>query len=446
MRCSRAIWSSPAASWRRGCARASARRDREFLTEMAACCPSPAAWIRAPCCTGRTSSCPGCGSRHGHYIVLRLREGLTREQGQRAEEIAREMIAENRAWCERANRRRCASSRVCRCRGVARTGSSAACASGYDWLGLFMGRLAPPPLDLHRRLPRALSTPGGQGRATGTGLARSRHHRLLQPIMPVSRASSRSRLSIACPPVARPEAGPVNGSPRSVYSRRGSRGGRSWRCSPGRGITWPIVSRSSRGRSRASAGRGPRSSASRWWRSSRFCSPTRSSPLRRARRWARRRTAYCFAAVYVMCLVVQWLGRHWLKARVLRLLEARPRLQAMLQGAPTEHPIHVPGPPGAGQPATLSYALGAAGVPLRTAFAGDLGMSTHMLPDGTSALRPFTYTVSQKGPQGMEADSRRPLMLGLSSVIAVAVQITRLASAAIGAAVQASRSARLRKA
>ena len=45
-------------------------------------------------------------------------------------------------------------------------------------------------------------------------------------------------------------------------------------------------------------------------------------------------TAYYFAAVYVMCLGVQWLGGHWLKARVLRLLESRRKLRAMVLEAP----------------------------------------------------------------------------------------------------------------
>ena len=127
----------------------------------------------------------GLRSRHGHYIVLRLREGLTREQGQRAEEIAREMIAENRAWCERANqRRRAVLARLPLPRGAKEWLIRRFHASGYDWLGLFMGRLAPHRwtcigacLELYRRL-------GVKTSAYGTGLL-GFGTTLFDPIMPV---------------------------------------------------------------------------------------------------------------------------------------------------------------------------------------------------------------------------------------------------------------------
>jgi hypothetical protein len=122
---------------------------------------------------------------HGHYIVLRLREGLAPEQVQRAEEIARAMIAENRAWAERVNRRRQAvlarlplpaASRE----RLARTLQS----SGYDWLGLFMGRLAPHRwtcigacLELYERLGIRTNTYGTGLFGFGTTL--------FDPIMPV---------------------------------------------------------------------------------------------------------------------------------------------------------------------------------------------------------------------------------------------------------------------
>ena len=127
----------------------------------------------------------GLRSRHGHYIVLRLREGLTREQEQRAEEVARQMITENRAWCERANRRR--RSVIARL-PLPRSGKDwlarSLHASGYDWLGLFMGRLAPHRwtcigacLELYRRL-------GVRTYPYGTGLL-GFGTTLFDPIMPV---------------------------------------------------------------------------------------------------------------------------------------------------------------------------------------------------------------------------------------------------------------------
>ena len=144
-------------------------------------------------------------------------------------------------------------------------------------------------------------------------------------------------------------------------------------------------------------------------------------------------TAYYFGAVYVMCLVVHWLGRHWLKARVLRLLEARPRLRAMVLDAPPRGvrftflvrlvPVNQ---------AILSYALGAAGVPLRDAVAGNLGMFTHMLPTvyfGAAAVH--MTRMAGKSHKEWEIDGVL-LMLGLAVCVALTLQITRRAWAAIG--------------
>jgi signal transduction histidine kinase len=123
--------------------------------------------------------------RSGHYIVLRLRERLTPDQVRRAEEIALEMIEENRSWSERANRHRRAI--------LARLPLPAAWreriarrlhASGYDWLGLFMGRLAKDRwtcigacLELYERL-------GLKTNRYGTGLL-GFGTTLFDPIMPV---------------------------------------------------------------------------------------------------------------------------------------------------------------------------------------------------------------------------------------------------------------------
>lgn len=122
---------------------------------------------------------------HGHYIVLRLREGLDPEQVRRAEEIAQEMIAQNRRWTERANRRRRAIIALLPLPAAWKERLARALhASGYDWLGLFMGRLATDRwtcigacLELYERL-------GVKTNAYGTGLL-GFGTTLFDPIMPV---------------------------------------------------------------------------------------------------------------------------------------------------------------------------------------------------------------------------------------------------------------------
>jgi len=123
--------------------------------------------------------------RHGHYVVLRLRDAPGEEQVQRAGQIAREMLAENARWRTRVNERR----RRIIGRLPLPAGRKAALArrvesSGYDWMGLFMGRLAPHRwtcigacLELYRRL-------GVRTNAYGTGLL-GFGTTLLDPIMPV---------------------------------------------------------------------------------------------------------------------------------------------------------------------------------------------------------------------------------------------------------------------
>ena len=122
---------------------------------------------------------------YGHYIVLRPRAGLTPEQVRRAEEISLEMIEDNRRWTERVNRRRGAL--------IARLPLPAAWrewlahglhSSGYDWVGLFMGRLEQNRwtcigacLELYERL-------GLETNAYGTGLL-GFGTTLFDPIMPV---------------------------------------------------------------------------------------------------------------------------------------------------------------------------------------------------------------------------------------------------------------------
>jgi hypothetical protein len=127
----------------------------------------------------------GLRSRNGHYIVLRLREELTFDQAGRAEAIAREMIAENRAWSDRTNgRRRSLISQLPLPRSTADWLTRTSHTAGYDWLGLFMGRLAPyrwtcigACLELYRRLG-VPTAPYGTG-LLGFGTT------LFDPIMPV---------------------------------------------------------------------------------------------------------------------------------------------------------------------------------------------------------------------------------------------------------------------
>ncbi len=144
-------------------------------------------------------------------------------------------------------------------------------------------------------------------------------------------------------------------------------------------------------------------------------------------------TAYYFAAVYVMCLAVQWLGSHWLKARVLRLLETRRKLRTIMREAPKGGvrfmflvrllPVNQ---------ALLSYVLGAAGVPLRAAFAGNLGMFPHVFPTVYFGAATVHMTrMAGKSHKEWEIEGVL-LMLGLGICVALTLQITRRAWAAIG--------------
>ena len=85
------------------------------------------------------------------------------------------MIAENRAWASAPISADARSSRGCRCREAAGVADPQLHASGYDWLGLFMGRLAPHRwtcigacLELYRRL-------GVQHEPLRNGSARIQH-------------------------------------------------------------------------------------------------------------------------------------------------------------------------------------------------------------------------------------------------------------------------------
>lgn len=92
-------------------------------------------------------------------------------------------------------------------------------------------------------------------------------------------------------------------------------------------------------------------------------------------------TVYYAASVYVACLAIQWLGARWLREPVLHQLARSERIGALARKAASGGPrltalvrlVPV-------NQAFLSYALGAAGVPLRNALLGNLGMFPHMLP------------------------------------------------------------------
>jgi hypothetical protein len=121
----------------------------------------------------------------GHYIVLRLRQDLAPPDVERAQAIALAMIESNRRWAERVNRRRSAAlGRAPLPAVLKRKLSPLLHASGYDWAGLFMGRLADDRwtcigacLELYHRLG-VRTAPYGTG-LLGFGTT------LFDPIMPV---------------------------------------------------------------------------------------------------------------------------------------------------------------------------------------------------------------------------------------------------------------------
>ena len=145
-------------------------------------------------------------------------------------------------------------------------------------------------------------------------------------------------------------------------------------------------------------------------------------------------TACYFAGAYLMCLAVQAVSWRWLHGRVLPLLARHPRILAAVQAAPRGGarftflirllPVNQ---------AMLSYALGAAGVPLRFALVGNLGMFTHMLPTvyfGAAAAH--VTRMAGQGHREWEIEGIL-LMLGLAACVLFSLQVTRRAWAAIGA-------------
>ncbi len=122
---------------------------------------------------------------HGHYIALRLADALTNDQLDRTIEIAHEMVEENRRWRAETNarRRRFVDRLPLPRRGRERLYRLIR-SDGYDWFGLFMGRIANHRwtcigscLELYDRV-------GVRTRPWGTGLL-GFGTSVLDPIMPV---------------------------------------------------------------------------------------------------------------------------------------------------------------------------------------------------------------------------------------------------------------------
>ncbi len=145
-------------------------------------------------------------------------------------------------------------------------------------------------------------------------------------------------------------------------------------------------------------------------------------------------TAYYFAGMYLMCLAVQFVSRRWLRGPVLRGLDSRPRLRASVRVASQGGarftllvrlvPVNQ---------ALLSYALGAADVPLRFAWMGNLGMLTHLFPTvyfGAAAAH--LVRMAGTGHRAWETQGLL-LMLGLGACVFLMLLITRRAWAAVRA-------------
>lgn len=143
-------------------------------------------------------------------------------------------------------------------------------------------------------------------------------------------------------------------------------------------------------------------------------------------------TASYFAGAYIMCLLVQSVSRRWLGDRVLRLLESRPRLRTALRVAPqggTRFTFLIRLVPV--NQALLSYALGAAGVPLRNALLGNTAMFAHMFPTvyfGAAAAH--VTRMAGTGHRDWETQGVL-LVLGLAMCALLTIQVTRRAWAAI---------------
>jgi uncharacterized membrane protein YdjX (TVP38/TMEM64 family) len=152
-----------------------------------------------------------------------------------------------------------------------------------------------------------------------------------------------------------------------------------------------------------------------------------------------RGTAYYFAGLYAMCLLIQVISARLLRARVLRLLASRPKILAAVEAAArggVRLPFLIRLVPI--NQALLSYAFGAADVPLRAAVLGNVAMITHLIPTvyfGAAAAH--VTRMAGTGHREWETEGVL-LMLGLGACVLVTLQVTKLAWAAIAAEQQAA--------
>jgi len=144
---------------------------------------------------------------------------------------------------------------------------------------------------------------------------------------------------------------------------------------------------------------------------------------------------YYALGIYLNCLDLQWVGAHWLKAPVLRQLEKRGHVRSLVAKASAGGPevtflvrlVPV-------NQSLLSYALGGAGVPLKNALLGNLGMFPHSLPTvlvGTAAVH--MTRMAGTGHTQWERDGVLG-MIALGVLLVLAHLLTRRASTLVRSA------------
>jgi uncharacterized membrane protein YdjX (TVP38/TMEM64 family) len=147
--------------------------------------------------------------------------------------------------------------------------------------------------------------------------------------------------------------------------------------------------------------------------------------------------AYYYAAVYGACLLAYLAGRRWLRSRVLAALETRPGLRAMAEAVSRGGvrltfwirlvPI---------SPTSVSYVLGAVGVPFRAVALGTPAIFPHMFL--TVYVGVAAAHVTEMAGQGHDhwAVEGVGLLIGLVACAAVVLQISSVAWRQIHAAEQ----------
>ena len=143
-------------------------------------------------------------------------------------------------------------------------------------------------------------------------------------------------------------------------------------------------------------------------------------------------TLYYFGATYLVNLLIYAASRRWLRARVLRSIEKRPRLDAIVRASRAQSlrltflirviPLNS---------AAVSYALGAGGVPFRPFAIGTLGLFPHMLLTvylGYAAAR--VTTLSRSSSSGWTLETVM-MSLGLIACLVLVLQVGRIARSAL---------------